>query len=237
MSIEIKTPSDLKALSAAISKGTGAKLSSVTGSIAKHYGHHNGAALLKSLKATDNQEAEVPVLSESLALPEYAQHKRLLERFNEHFIKIVVDEFGQLRAYYEAINGNKSDCVIEPAEMSSGAVNIHNGSVGFSHSAHPNIDESGSVEGMISRGYWKESDNIISAFGCYYNMSELVVDDLLDLLCLFLEASEDLIDFNKRLDILSKNSDSSLNVAFQFVNGCPFLYFNFQSKGVKLWSH
>lgn len=60
---------------------------------------------------------------------------------------------------------------------------IENYSVGIGHSAHPNIDQSGSVEGMKNLGYWHKTDLIIKARGFYYNMSLIATSCLLDELC------------------------------------------------------
>lgn len=66
---------------------------------------------------------------------------------------------------------------------------IENYSVGIGHSAHANIDETGSVKGMKELGYWRKSDHIIKARGFYYNMSTVVCSDLLDELCLAIESN------------------------------------------------
>jgi hypothetical protein len=65
--------------------------------------------------------------------------------------------------------------------------NIKNYSTGTGHSAHPNIDNSGSVSGMIKLGYWKDTDLICRERGFTYNYSKIVCSDLLDELCLAIE--------------------------------------------------
>jgi hypothetical protein len=57
---------------------------------------------------------------------------------------------------------------------------IENGQSGSEHSAHPNIDVSGSVRGMKKLGYWDEDDTIIRCNGSYYNISRKSVQDELD---------------------------------------------------------
>jgi len=64
---------------------------------------------------------------------------------------------------------------------------IENYSTGTGHSAHANIDETGSVTGMKKSGYWNRSDRVIKAMGFYYNFSSEVVSDELDLLALRME--------------------------------------------------
>lgn len=57
---------------------------------------------------------------------------------------------------------------------------VENGSTGGGHSAHANIDASGSVRGMVSRGYWRKTDRTVRSHGCIYNIDTLVVTDELD---------------------------------------------------------
>jgi len=57
---------------------------------------------------------------------------------------------------------------------------VENGSTGCGHSAHPNIDASGSVRGMVSLGHWKKSERKIRSHGFIYNIDRLVVSDDLD---------------------------------------------------------
>lgn len=57
---------------------------------------------------------------------------------------------------------------------------IENGSTGNGHSAHPNIDITGSVKGMKNLGYWNKSDKVVKSNGYQYNISKLVVTDELD---------------------------------------------------------
>jgi hypothetical protein len=67
---------------------------------------------------------------------------------------------------------------------------IENYTVGISHSAHANIDETGSVEGMKKLGYWHHKDRIVKARGFYYNMSTVVCSDILDELCYHIEKND-----------------------------------------------
>ena len=48
---------------------------------------------------------------------------------------------------------------------------------GLGVSVHPNIDESGSVEGMIARGWWRRSDRIARSHGWIYNIDRFVCND------------------------------------------------------------
>jgi hypothetical protein len=57
---------------------------------------------------------------------------------------------------------------------------IENGSTGCGHSAHPNIDASGSVRGMKSRGYWSKDDRTVRSHGFIYNIDSLVISDEYD---------------------------------------------------------
>lgn len=53
---------------------------------------------------------------------------------------------------------------------------VENGS-GLRYSCHPNIDVSGSVEGMKSLGYWGKDDIVVRSHGFQYNISRLAVDE------------------------------------------------------------
>jgi len=57
---------------------------------------------------------------------------------------------------------------------------VEDGTSGCGHSAHPNIDASGSVRGMKSRGFWRESDRTVRSHGFIYNIDSLVVSDKWD---------------------------------------------------------
>lgn len=48
---------------------------------------------------------------------------------------------------------------------------------GLSVSVHPNIDESGSVEGMVARGRWRSSDRVARSHGWIYNIDRFVRND------------------------------------------------------------
>ena len=47
---------------------------------------------------------------------------------------------------------------------------IENGNAGIGISVHPNIDVSGSVSGMVARGWWDENDRIVESHGWLYNI-------------------------------------------------------------------
>ena len=49
--------------------------------------------------------------------------------------------------------------------------------VGLGVSVHPNIDESGSVEGMVARGWWMASDRVVRSHGWIYNIDRFSRDD------------------------------------------------------------
>lgn len=53
-------------------------------------------------------------------------------------------------------------------------------STGTAHSAHPNIDGTGSVRGMKRLGYWRELDRTVRTRGTIYNIDSCVVTDELD---------------------------------------------------------
>ncbi|WP_301124034.1 hypothetical protein [Mycolicibacterium fortuitum] len=40
---------------------------------------------------------------------------------------------------------------------------VENGAAGIAHSAHPNIDATGSVAGMKDRGYWGREDRTVAS--------------------------------------------------------------------------
>lgn len=47
---------------------------------------------------------------------------------------------------------------------------------GLGISVHPNIDETGSVEGMVARGWWRRDDRIERSHGWIYNTDRLAYD-------------------------------------------------------------
>ena len=57
---------------------------------------------------------------------------------------------------------------------------VENGKTGNGHSAHPNIDASGSVAGMRKLGYWPKDQRVVKCHGFIYNIDRLVVSDDLD---------------------------------------------------------
>lgn len=57
---------------------------------------------------------------------------------------------------------------------------VEDGTTGSGHSAHANIDATGSVRGMKSRGYWRKDDRTVRTHGAIYNIDSAVVTDELD---------------------------------------------------------
>ncbi len=51
---------------------------------------------------------------------------------------------------------------------------------GLGYSCHPNIDVTGSPEGMVNLGYWQKSDILVRSHGFIYNTSKLAVDGTFD---------------------------------------------------------
>jgi len=62
-------------------------------------------------------------------------------------------------------------------DSDTGIAWVEDGSSGVSHSAHPNIDDSGSVSGMKHLGYWGDNDRTVTSNGFIYNIDRCVVDD------------------------------------------------------------
>lgn len=62
----------------------------------------------------------------------------------------------------------------------TGIAFISNGKTGVRHSAHPNIDSTGSVRGMKKLGYWGEKDKTVRSNGYIYNVTKKIVDDMYD---------------------------------------------------------
>jgi len=69
----------------------------------------------------------------------------------------------------------------------NGICQIANGSVGIGHSAHPNIDASGSLAGMKKLYGWPKDGEYPRAFGNIYCKSMVAISDELDALAYFLE--------------------------------------------------
>jgi len=57
---------------------------------------------------------------------------------------------------------------------------VENSSTGCGHSAHPNIDATGSVRGMKDLGYWDKNARTVRTHGFIYNIDSYVVTDELD---------------------------------------------------------
>lgn len=52
----------------------------------------------------------------------------------------------------------------------SGIAWIEDTRAGIGISVHPNIDVTGSVQGMVARGYWGKNDRIVESHGWLYNI-------------------------------------------------------------------
>src|SRR5688572_5302691 len=59
----------------------------------------------------------------------------------------------------------------------SGIAWVEDGSTGMGHSAHPNIDASGSVSGMKRLGYWHWGDRTKRSHGFIYNIDSCLISD------------------------------------------------------------
>jgi hypothetical protein len=57
---------------------------------------------------------------------------------------------------------------------------VEDGTRGLAHSAHPNIDATGSVRGMRALGHWGRHDRVVRSHGFCYNIESCIVDDELD---------------------------------------------------------
>jgi len=69
----------------------------------------------------------------------------------------------------------------------SKVVTIENYSSGTRHSAHPNINSTGSVRVMKKLGYWAKTDITTSQRGTIYNISKVYCSNPLDHLCFAIE--------------------------------------------------
>lgn len=54
---------------------------------------------------------------------------------------------------------------------------VEDGTTGCGHTCHPNIDASGSVRGMKSRGFWGKTDQTVRSHGFIYNISRFIASD------------------------------------------------------------
>lgn len=57
---------------------------------------------------------------------------------------------------------------------------VENGKTGCGHSAHPNIDSTGSVAGMKKLGYWGATDRTVKCHGFIYNIDRYIASDEYD---------------------------------------------------------
>lgn len=75
--------------------------------------------------------------------------------------------------------------VIEPyvtlyRDTRTGIAWVENGHTGTGHSAHPNIDKSGSIRGMKQHGGWSKYDRCVRSHGLIYNIDISVGSDAYD---------------------------------------------------------
>ena len=74
--------------------------------------------------------------------------------------------------------------IIEYVELhrdyKTGIAWVEDGRTGNGHSAHPNIDATGSVKGMKQHGYWQKNDRTVKSHGYIYNIDLSVISDRLD---------------------------------------------------------
>lgn len=62
-------------------------------------------------------------------------------------------------------------------DTANGIAWVEDGTTGVGHSAHPNIDASGSVRGMQELGYWDKGARTVRSHGFIYNIDKLVAND------------------------------------------------------------
>lgn len=60
-------------------------------------------------------------------------------------------------------------------DSKTGIAMVEDYSSGNGHSAHPNIDASGSIRGMKNRGYWGKSDRVVRSAGYLHNIDRVVI--------------------------------------------------------------
>lgn len=65
-------------------------------------------------------------------------------------------------------------------DTSTGIAWVEDGTSGQGHSAHPNIDITGSVKGMKQLGYWHPNDRVVESHGFHYNITKIVLDSEFD---------------------------------------------------------
>ena len=62
----------------------------------------------------------------------------------------------------------------------TGVAWVENGNTGCGHSAHSNIDATGSIRGMKNLGHWKQDARTRKTHGFIYNIDSYVVTDMYD---------------------------------------------------------
>lgn len=65
-------------------------------------------------------------------------------------------------------------------DPATGMAWVEDYSVGIAHSAHANIDGSGSVMGMKKLGYWDKKARVVRSHGFIYNIDSLIITDIYD---------------------------------------------------------
>lgn len=66
-------------------------------------------------------------------------------------------------------------------DRSTGVATVENGSIGGAHSPHPNIHSTGSVRGMVNKGWWKKDERTVKVGEWIYNVDLWHPTSLMDL--------------------------------------------------------
>jgi hypothetical protein len=67
-------------------------------------------------------------------------------------------------------------------DRKTGIAWVEDGSSGTGHSAHPNIDATGSVRGMKAKGWWGKNDRTVRSHGFIYNIDIFHTSDDYDVI-------------------------------------------------------
>lgn len=73
-----------------------------------------------------------------------------------------------------------SDHVNLYIDPDTGIAWVEDGSTGCGHSAHPNIDATGSVAGMKNQGFWYEDARCVESHGYIYNVDAVYISSEYD---------------------------------------------------------
>lgn len=89
--------------------------------------------------------------------------------------------FEEEYTYYVSVLTENFVRQIEPGielyrDRVSGIAWAEDHSTGLGISVHPNIDETGSVDGMVNLGYWRKDDRVVKSHGWIYNIDRLAYD-------------------------------------------------------------